>query len=152
MVGWLDGWLVGASRGHRESESNKDSLTARTPNHRNHHPSLTSYEVAASRSLAFARESKTQVPHTRTHTHTHMSRAASASMSITSARGRKNEVGTVPERSEATHLASYIARDTRPEQELEREREQVYTKQAQAQARTLGSGSFPLLTCGSRVE
>lgn len=33
MVGWLVGWLDGASRGHRESESNKDSLTARTPNH-----------------------------------------------------------------------------------------------------------------------
>lgn len=58
----------------------------------------------------------------------------------------------MPERSEATHLASYSARDTQPEQKQELEREQVYTKQAQAQARTLGSGSFPLLTCGSRVE
>lgn len=56
------------------------------------------------------------------------------------------------ERSEATHLASYSARDTQPEQELEQEQEQVYTKQAQAQARTLGLGSFPLLTRGSRVE
>lgn len=56
------------------------------------------------------------------------------------------------ERSEATHLASYSARDTQPEQKQEREREQVYTKQAQAQARTLGLGSFPLLTCGSWVE
>lgn len=52
------------------------------------------------------------------------------------------------ERSEATRLASYSARDTRPEQK----QEQVYTKQAQAQARTLVSGSFPLLTRGSRVE
>lgn len=62
--------MDGASRGHRDSESNKDALTARTPNHRNHHPSLTSYEVAASRSLAFAREPKTQAPHTCTHAHT----------------------------------------------------------------------------------